>query len=331
MIKANNTQSEMKARVTLRDNIASIIKTLLESRKMTQKEIGDIIGCKIATVSEIYNKKKVPNYSLLNKAYTILSKYKEAGEKGIIKTCQFKTIFNVCEDVKKHSQFFMINGNTGIGKSIVLSNYAYSPENKNVWYLKIEEPITWSVFLGMLINKLGLDEVKGSAKKKTDAIKSFLVSKDKPLIIVDELEVASNAFVFNFKKLAVALCDRSESEPIAGLLLSSTPDKKTAIYRSAKIDQTTNMPKPGSICNKIRTLLRRLSFVDIPDLSQQDVIDFFENKGVVDKELLKYVSTRFYNYGDIDVVLRKAASTLDKSGKRAKTPSEYNLSFFKVL
>jgi hypothetical protein len=285
---------------------------LMKKKNMKAAEIARITGRSEGTISDLISGKKTFTEKLIAVIFDSLSDY--LGEESLVETRQYTKMWNIAKTGKAASDFRLVVGNTGIGKSVVFKKFA--EENEACWYIKIDRKgITWNQFLLLLANKTGviLDKKRKryTSAYLLDKIKEFVEenSGKNPMLVIDEAEVSSNAFFKDMKNL------RTATEGLLSIVIVGITDVMSRIGRIAGLECRAYEAPNGfnykwyptrENSNQYTTFARRVSVFRIDNISADDITRFCTQKGIVNKAVITLATKRWWNYDEANRAIRRA-------------------------
>ncbi|MBN2263041.1 MAG: AAA family ATPase [Prolixibacteraceae bacterium] len=277
------------AQQSLRDKLTQI----RNAKKMKNNELAALAGCSEGTLSDLINNKKSFSDKLINSITARVGNHSVSGNL-VTSLRQYQQIWNLAEACKKASDMRLIVGNTGIGKSTVLRQYA--AQASNVYYYKADRRLTWGKLL------LAINECMGIVYKKrsTNDLFNNIIRKveetadSNPLLIIDESEVLSNTIYKHIKNLNTA------TDGLLAIAIIGITEVKDRIAKLAGLDTQTWQPLQTD-SNCYTTFARRLKIHRIPNIGfkpdgNHDIDDYCAAKGIANRDVIKAARTKWWNY-----------------------------------
>lgn len=228
----------------------------------------------------------------------------------ILQTPNFRTIQKMCKDAQDDSRMFGIYGETGFGKTVALTYY--HSQSPNSYY--ILSNVLWKQkdFLRAIQRALGSDHY-GTIVEMAEDIIDRLLSKDKPLIIIDDIgKIKEHPKCFYLLQL---IYDRTEGR--CGIITCGT--KAFPVF----IEKMANKDSMG-----FRELRRRVSFwQSLSDKVERKFIDAIcKEYGITLPAAIDFVAKATSNYGDVKELITNYLRYEEIKGKVSEDEQQIVLS-----
>lgn len=280
------------------------VQALKDKKGLSGADLARITGRSEGTISDLLGAKKSFSDKLLGLIHDSLRDY--IGENELIETRQHQRIWNIAKSAKSASDFRLVVGNTGIGKSVVFRKFA--EENQCCCYCKIyNRNITWNNFLSDVCKGFGVRMKTGKKRYYTSELLNAFIgyveenSDKNPMLVIDESEVMRNIFFKEFKNL------RTATEGLLSIVLVGITEVESRIAKLAGLDPKTWIPNRED-SNQYTTFARRIKHFRIPNISTDDMISFCKANGIESNKTAEQLSLRWWNYDEADRFIRKAKS-----------------------
>src|SRR5690606_36917737 len=142
---------------------------------------------------------------------------------GIVETADFKSVYNLCKNTISNKWMSGLVGDTGLGKTTVLTVVA---KMRNVYYYYIDGIVTPKIFLKGLLQEMGV-QFEGSLNDMLSRAAAELNTQHEPLLILDECAKLSDKMMLVLHSL------RDKTMLNCGIVLAGMPDFKNRLVKYA--------------------------------------------------------------------------------------------------
>ena len=205
---------------------------------------------------------------------------------------QYQKLIHIAKATRKNALFVLASGNTGVGKTTAMRQlYAEAP---HTFYIKIEDDLTWRELLRKIAISLGIKDLPYRTEALREAIQQRveLLANEYPLLIIDEAEELTDSVARKLKRL------HTLTEGQLGVLIVAHPNLRRRLARASGLNPDTGQPRSGRPETQYATLWRRLSFFDVPPVSDEDIAAICkEELRVRDNAVVALAQERWTNYG----------------------------------
>lgn len=262
----------------IKDKILGRMEKYIQSAGLSNAAFARRVEVSAATISQMLNRKWDNISDRIWRKVAQVVGY-NTDHWNVAETRNYRLLCTIADDCKEHGLCQAVSFNAGSGKSFSLKHYAMN--RMNVYYFECSEHMSPYLFLGKLLQAMGLPE-EYHKHERIDSIVNHCHTRDMPLIILDEFDKLRDEVML----LLIELYNRLDG--YCGFLICGAPYLKKYIERSAKID------KKG-----FREIYSRLgrNFHSLVDISRGDVKLICAANGVTSDEDV----TQIYNASEGDL------------------------------
>ena len=253
------------------------------AKGMSKNKLATYLKVSSATLSNIENEQ----YNKLSKTM-LLKIYRGLAYKKwkIVRTANFNTVQNICDDARVKNSIVAVMGDTGVGKTIGLT--AYYKSNPYTYMVTCKISMNAKEFFGAILESMGIS-FTGTKYKMISRIADELNAQDAPLLIIDEASKLN-------EKALMLLHDLWDSiDNSSGIVLAGVGYFKTNLVKAVQKNKT-GMPEFNSRISQWR-------FLNKP--TKRELRKMCEVNGLEDEEQIKRVS-RLDNFRTLNHFIKNA-------------------------
>lgn len=220
----------------------------------------------------------------------------------LVETGNFKTLFTFFQTAKEEGATFAVTGDAGYGKSYAAKWYASTNRKQNVYLLECSDYWNKKTLVIRLAMQLGKTIYHLSISEMMEMVSRELRKKEKPLIILDEIDKLPDAVFRTFISLY------NELNKHCGFVWLSTD----AIEKRFHYGLRKNMIGYKELYSRIGG-----TFIPLQAPAADDVIDICKANGITDKERIAIVVNEVKDLGgDLRRVDRNILKNKLKNNRR---------------
>lgn len=182
-----------------------------------------------------------------------------------IHTGNSKAIIKYFDDAAEYSNVFAITADAGSSKSATAAYY--EGKHNNVYHIECAEYFNRKVFLGKIMQRMGMDNMGYTVPEMMEEIVDALMKKETPLIILDEVDKLPDPVLYFFITFYNTL------QGHCGIVMLATD------YLAKRIVRGRRLGKKGY--NEIYSRLGR-RFITLKGIVQQEVEEICRQNGCDD-------------------------------------------------
>lgn len=257
------------------NNVINVLSEYMKDKKLTITKIASDIGYSRALVSRYMSGKydgnineiedKLSKYMCLSNdeneviENTVDSRNKTYSIPTLLKNDDAVQLMGVCSNCQKYSEFGMIVGKTGYGKTYVLRQYANA--FKKVVMIECDDTMSVRDLIEEITSSIGIPVNNGTNRKKLLRIREFFSINKGYLLIIDEADKLINKYTQ--KKLDVIRTLIDDPNADVGIVLSGEPNLENLVR--SYLERLANRNEAcyelnGLVSDEVKDYLKEFNF-----------------------------------------------------------------------
>ena len=238
-----------------------------------------------ATISNMRNGK---HEMISDEMWNTVALFLKIDNWAIVKTNNYATIINICDDAQANARMLAISAGSGFGKTTALRTYADS--HPNVFYVLGNVLMqSKTSFLSAIQSSLGIAEGANAALMLA-AIVRKLAQLENPLVIIDD------AGKLNESNLRIIQLLYDQTEGACGIVLSGTT------YLKNFLDKSKARGKMGM--DELHRRIEDWEALNRP--TDREIRAIATSNGITEVDTIKYICRASTNYGTVRAIIRNA-------------------------
>lgn len=186
----------------------------------------------------------------------------------IVETQDVRTLVEFFEIAREEGANFGITGNAGTGKTFTSAWYAHLNRKNAVYHIACSEYWNKKMFLGEILNKMGITNTGYNVGEMMNAIVTNLRKQYQPLLIIDEIDKVSDNVLYFYITLY------NELKGLCGIVMLGTD------YLSKRIDRGVARNTKG-----FKEIYSRLGskFITLDSTDKKEVAEICKAHGITDQ------------------------------------------------